>query len=151
MQRDLPDETSYKVEIREFNGNLLDYILKAEKIERYYDRKLLNAFGVSIVSYDADGKIKSTMLADSTTVDDTRNMIYASGKVVLSSENGKIEAPRLVWDRAMDEIMAPDRVILTREDNVLRGYRMRTDSTISYAEMESVSAEGSIKAGEFDW
>lgn len=151
MDMALPDETSYNIEIREFIGDRLDYILKAGKIERFYDKRILNAYQVKITSFDTLNQIKSTMLADTTIVDDARNIIYANGNVKLSSPNGTIESRRLIWDRAGDEIIAPDRLILTRDGNVLRGTNLRTNSTISYAEMETVSAEGIVSETDFDW
>ncbi len=151
MDRALPDETSYNIEIYQYKETHLEYILKAAKVERFYDRQILNGYAVEIVSYDLDQSIKSTILADTTIVDDARNLIYAYGNVRLSSENGTIIARKLTWDRGSDEIVSPDRVTLTRDGNVLRGINLRTNSTISYAEMETVSAEGMISETELNW
>ncbi len=151
MDRALPDETSYNIEITEYVNDRVEYILKAAKIERFYDRKILNAYDVLITTFDEERQIKSTMVADTTIVDDARSIIYANGNVKLSSPNGTIEALRLVWDRIGDEIVSPGRVVLTRDDTVLRGINLRTNSAISYAEMETVSAEGSVSESDLDW
>lgn len=151
MDRNLPDETSYNIEIYEYNAEKIDYVLKAAKVERFYDRKILNAHDVLITTYDNQMQIQSTMKADTTIVDDARNMINASGNVFLSSPNGTIQALRIVWDRNSDEIFSPNRVVLTRDDTVLRGINLRTNSTISYAELETVSAEGTVSEADLDW
>ncbi len=151
MDRNLPDETSTNVTITEFNGLSTDYILTAKRIERYYDRQILNAYGARIQAYDAKKGGTSLMEADSTIVDDARNMIYAYGNVKLSSPNGSISSGRMIWDRNMDEIIAPGPVTLVRSGNTLRGEDLRTNTRIDYAEMKTVSAEGIFNEEDFDW
>ncbi|HRY83672.1 MAG TPA: hypothetical protein P5533_03460, partial [Candidatus Cloacimonadota bacterium] len=48
MDRNLPDEVSSNVRISQLDGDRVEYILEAKKIERYYDRKLLNGWDVTI-------------------------------------------------------------------------------------------------------
>ncbi|MDZ4121503.1 MAG: LPS export ABC transporter periplasmic protein LptC [Candidatus Cloacimonadaceae bacterium] len=151
LDRALPDETSYNISIREYKGQYLDYIMQAAKVERFYDRKILNAYKVIINSYDEAGNISSTMLADTTIVDDARNIIFANGNVKLSSSNGIVSSNRLIWDRGADEITSPSSVTLVRDGNVLRGQSLRTNSSISYAEMDAVSAEGVVSETDIAW
>ena len=151
MDRSQPDETSLKVELSEYNKDKLEYKLKADKIERFYERKILNGYRVLITTFDDANQVKSTIKADTTIVDDVRNMIYAHGNVFFSSPNGSIQAKRLIWDRTIDEIISPEPVILTRDGNVLRGSNLRTNSSISYAELETVSAEGKVDEKDINW
>lgn len=151
LGRDLPDETSVNVTITEFDAGNIDYILKAQKIDRFYDRRLLNAYGALLSAFDAKSGTWSTMKADTTIVDDARNLIFANGNVFISSVNGSITARRIVWDRNADEITSPDMVTLVRAGNTVRGERLRTNSTISFAELDKVSAEGSFIEADFDW
>lgn len=151
MDRSLPDETSFNVRIVEYVGPGKSYILEAKKIERFYDKKILNAWNVRITTFDKFNKQQSTIFADTTIVDDARNVIYANGKVRINSPNGNISARRIVWDRNIDQIVAPDQVVLTRGDTTLRGNNLRTDSKISRAEMDVVSAEGRVSDQEIDW
>jgi LPS export ABC transporter protein LptC len=151
MDRNLPDETSTNVTITEFNGHNVDYILSAKRIERFYDRQMMNAYGTRIQAYDPKKGGTSLMEADSTIVDDARNMIYAYGNVKLVSPNGSIAAGRMIWDRNMDEIIAPGAVTLVRDGNTLRGNDLRTNTRIDYAEMQTVSAEGIFNEEDFDW
>ncbi len=151
MDRNLPDETSYGVTITEMDGTAIGYVLQAQKIERYYDRKMLYGWKVKISTYDKLGKLKSTINADTTVVDDARNIIIANGKVLMKSDNASIETRKIVWDRNLDEITAPDKVTLTRDGSVLKGTKLRTNSMISFAEMDAVEAEGIFEEKDLDW
>jgi LPS export ABC transporter protein LptC len=151
LNRSLPDETSGDVSIYSYKENRVDYLLTAARIERYYDLKRLWAWKVKITTYDEKGAIKSTMVADTTFVDEAVNYIKAMGNVVMSSPNGTIKSRIITWDRNIDEIFAPEKVTLIRDGNILSGDNLRTDVNISYAEMNSVSAEGIIKGDELAW
>jgi len=151
LNRSLPDETSSNVSVYSYKGNEIDYILTAEKMERYYNTRQLNAWNVRIVTYDDNNRVKGTISADTTYVDEARNLIKAMGNVIFESENGTIKSRILNWDRNADEIYSPERVTLIRDDKTLRGDNLRTNSSISFAEMTSVSAEGTVKGDELDW
>ncbi|MBW6514574.1 MAG: LPS export ABC transporter periplasmic protein LptC [Candidatus Syntrophosphaera sp.] len=150
MKGGLADETSTNVTITEFDEAGIAYILKAARIDRYYDRRVLNAYEVEITAYDKKGET-SVLLADSTIVNDASNQIFAFGNVRLSSPGVKVQTSRLIWDRNMDEITAPDNVTLIREGNVLRGKNLRTNLSIYPTLMDSVSAEGYFGEDYLDW
>jgi LPS export ABC transporter protein LptC len=151
MDRSLPDETSSDVTITEFDKGSISYILKAAKIDRYYDRRILNAYKVDITAFDNKKGGTTQMKADSTIVDDARNLIFAHGNVQLKSPGGSVATSRMIWDRNADEITAPDKVTLVREGNVLRGKNLRTNLSIYPSEMDSVSAEGVFDKEYLDW
>jgi LPS export ABC transporter protein LptC len=151
MDRNLPDETSYNVKITQFNGTRTDYILEAGKIERFYDRRLLKAYKVDITAFDPKTGESSLLKADTTIVDDARNLIYANGNVFLSSGGGSVSSRRMVWDRNTDEIVAPDKVTLVRVGNVLKGENLRTNTRMDFAVMEKVSAEGFLDEEDLGW
>jgi LPS export ABC transporter protein LptC len=150
LDRRLPDETSTGVTITEFDQGRIAYVLKAEKIDRFYDRRILNAYKVDITAYDSKGA-KSLLKADSTIVDDARNQIFAYGNVNLISPGGNVSSGRMVWDRNSDEIMAPGQVTLIQDGNVLRGKNLRTNLSVYPTEMDSVSAEGFFEEDYLDW
>lgn len=151
LNRGLPDETSNNVSIYAYKENRVDYILTANKIERYYDSRRLYAWNVKIVSYDDKKNLRSTIVADTAYVDEARNLVQAIGNVVFDTPNGTIKSRVINWDRNIDEIYVPTKVTLIREGNVLYGDNLRTDSRISFAEMSAVSAEGMLKGDEIDW
>jgi len=58
----------------------------------------------------------------------------------------------MFWDRNVDEIMVPTRLTLTRMGDVLRGENLRTNTKLSFAEMNTVTAEGYFDEEDFmDW
>ncbi|MFB3844376.1 MAG: LPS export ABC transporter periplasmic protein LptC [Candidatus Cloacimonadaceae bacterium] len=151
LNRSLPDEISNNVSIYAYKDQKVDYLLTAAQMERFYDTRQLHAWKVHLVTYDKTGKVKSTITADTTFVDESRNLIQARGNVVYTTSNGIIKSDVINWDRNIDEIYSPTRVTLIRENNVLTGSQLRTNSTLSYAEMDSISAEGIVKPNEINW
>jgi hypothetical protein len=62
-----------------------------------------------------------------------------------------VATQKMVWDRSVDEITAPLMVTITRAGDVMRGQNLRTNSQLSYVEMDAVSAEGIVKEKEIKW
>jgi len=151
LQRGLPDEISQTVQVTDYKDGRVESIMLADRVERFYDRRILNAYQVKITTLGEDDSIRSVVLADTAIVDDARNIIFANGNVRLSSPNGSIQTRKLTWDRNIDDILAPEQVTLTRDQNVLRGVNLRTNSLISFAEMDNVSAEGIVDEKDIDW
>ncbi len=151
LDRSLPDETSHKVKVTQYVDNRIEYHLEANKIERFHDRRMMYGYGVVLTTYDKDNRINSTIMADTTIVDDARNVIFANGNARMTSSNGTLSTSKIVWDRAVDEITAPLKVKLVRGSDVLYGERLRTNSTISFVEMDAVSAQGIVNPKELNW
>ena len=151
MEAGIPDENATGVRVMEYTNNRLDYIIEAASMQRYTDRRMMYGYDVTLSSYDREGAISSVIRADTTIVDDARNIIFANGNAVYQSDEGEIRTQRIIWERTMDSITAPGFVILTRGDDVLRGHSMRTDARLSFVEMETVSAEGYIVEEDISW
>ncbi len=151
LKRGLPDETSANVTITEFDKEGIAYILKAAKIDRYYERRILNAYQVDLTAFDRTKGGTSSLKADSTIVDDARNIIFAHGNVKLVGREGSISTSRLIWDRNLDEVLAPGNVTLVKGGNVLRGTNLRTNLSIYPTEMDNISAEGYFEKDFLDW
>jgi LPS export ABC transporter protein LptC len=151
LNRSLPDETSTNVSIYEYKENRIDYILTAASIERYYNTRQLRAWKVKITSYNKNKKVETTITADTTYVDEARNFIQAMGNVVFVTPNGTIKSRLINWDRNVDEIYTPETVTLIRDGDTLQGNNLRTNSVLSYVELNTVSAEGTVTQDEIDW
>ena len=87
LARDLPDEISYNVKLIQLDNDRNEYFLEANKIERFYNRRLLYAYKVTLTTYDKNNQISSVIKADTTIVDDARNLIFANGNALLTSPN----------------------------------------------------------------
>ncbi len=151
LESGIPEENARNVRIMEYTNNRLDYIIEANRMERFTDRRMLYGYDVILTSYDREGIKSSVIMADTTIVDDARNIIFANGNAFYESEEGTIRTQRIVWERTSDHITVPVYVVLTRGEDVLRGHSLRTDSRLSYVEMETVSAEGYIVEEDFSW
>jgi len=151
MDRAVPDEISYDVQITQYIDNRTEYYLEAKRIERFTGRRMMYGYGVTLTTYDKNNLVNSTIKADTTIVDDARNIVYANGHATMTSPNGSLSTPKIIWDRAVDEITAPLNVTLIRDGNTLRGSNLRTNSQLSFVEMDGVSAEGKLKPEEIDW
>jgi len=151
LERGLPDETSLNVRLSEYTNERLDYVIEAQRMERFTDRRLLYGYKVTLTSYDRFGVISSVVRADTTIVDDARNIIFANGNASFETPDGNLKTSKMVWERNLDELSAPGYVVLSRSGDILRGTNLRTNAKFSYATLDAVSAEGIIDEADFDW
>jgi LPS export ABC transporter protein LptC len=150
-QPDIPDEVSDSVHIRQMNLNKLDFDLWALRVNRWEAKHLTIAQQVKIQSYNPDGSLKSTLVADSARVDEINNFIIGKGHVRVDSENGIMKAPYAKWDRNSDELFAQGNVVVIRGENTLYGSELKTDIRLDRIEILEVSAQGTINEEDFTW
>lgn len=132
---------------------LLDRIeqkMFASHYDEYEDGMVITE-NVFIENYQPDGSIKYTLKCDRAEVDDIKKIITAIGKVIITSEQGILETPYLIFNQQTDAIFAPHEVKLIRGDNILYGTSLKTDVHFEKIEIKSVSAEGKIGNEKFDW
>lgn len=152
LEQGIADENSEGVKVSEYVNNRLDYIIEAKSMERFTDRRMLYGYFVTLSSYDQAGMLSSVIKADTAIVDDARNVIFANGNVSFKTQEGEIKGEKMFWDRNLDEITVPTYVTLTRNGDVLTGQSLRTNTKLSYAEMDAVKAEGYFDEEDFlDW
>jgi len=152
LEHGLADETSTKVTLSEYENDRLVHIIQAERMERFTDRRMLYGYRVTLSSYDKNGIISSVIKADTTIVDDARNVIFANGNVSFKTNEGEIKTQKMFWERSVDEITVPVPLILTRGADILRGNSMRTNASLSFVEMDAVAAEGYFDEKDIlDW
>ena len=152
LEQGVADEHSEGVRMVEYRDERLDYIIEAKSMERLTDRRMMYGYQVTLTSYDKEGQVSSVIMADTTIVDDARNVVFANGNVSFKTKDGDIKTQKMFWDRNVDEIMVPTRLTLTRMGDVLRGENLRTNTKLSFAEMNTVTAEGYFDEEDFmDW
>ncbi len=152
LEQGIADENSTGVKLVEYNNDRLDYIIEAASMERFTQRRMLYGYSVTLSSYDKNGLVSSVIKADTTIVDDARNVIFANGNVSFKTQEGEIRTQKMFWERSVDEITVPVALTLTRGNDVLRGKSMRTNTKLSYVEMDAVAAEGYFDEETFlDW
>ena len=151
LEQGVPEENALKVRMVEYRDDMVDYIIEAAEMDRFTDRRMVYGYDVTLTSYDRQAQISTVIKADTTIVDDARNIIFANGNVIFESGQGKIKTQKMIWERNMDEITAPATVVLIRGGDVLRGKNLRTNAKLSFAEMDVVSGEGYVDEKTFSW
>lgn len=95
--------------------------------------------------------MESTLKCQIANIDETQNIVICQGDVIVDSENGTLFTPKLTWYRNSDKVLAENGVKLVRNDDVLKGERLRTDLELNNIEIIKVSAEGTVKGGALEW
>lgn len=143
MDRNAPDENSKGVELKKYNGNKLEYLLQARSITRYYEDQRTIADSVYIMTVEEDTGIVSTVICDTTIIDDRSNIIKGIGNVVFKyGDLRRIETNLALWDRTSDRITCPGEVDYWDENTYLNGYNLITNSKLEMTKMEKVSGQG---------
>jgi LPS export ABC transporter protein LptC len=151
IEQGIPEENALGVRMIEYRDDKVDYIIEAAAMDRYTDRRMTYGYDVTLTSYDRQDQISAVIKADTTIVDDARNIIFANGNVEFKGREGTLRSQKMIWERTLDEITVPTYVVLIRGDDVLRGNNLRTNAKLSYAEMELVSGEGYVDEKTFSW
>ncbi len=151
LEQGIPEENALQVRMVEYRDEKVDYIIEAAKMDRFTDRRMVYGYDVTLTSYDNLAQISAVIKADTTIVDDARNIIFANGNVVFEGNEGRIRTQRMIWERNLDEITVPGAVVLIRGGDVLRGTNLRTNAKLTYAEMEVVSGEGNVDEKTLSW
>lgn len=147
----VPDEIADSVFITSIKNDIVEFELSAQHIKKFYHNRLTVADTVFITTYTATGEKSSTLYCDQAEMDETRNIMIGTGNVIITSENGILKTPYLVWDQNSGAIVAQNGVTLIRENNILRGYEMLTDIELNHIEITRVSAEGQVDEEDIDW
>ena len=143
LDREAPDENSKNVEVKKYNGDKLEYLLKARAITRFYDSQRTIADSVYIVTVEEDTGIISTVVCDTTIIDDKSNIIRGIGNVVFKyGDLRRVETDLAYWDRTNDRITCPGQVDYWDDNTYLNGYNLMTNSKLEMTRMEKVSGQG---------
>lgn len=151
MDRGNPQENALGVRMVEYRDDKVDYIIEAAVMDRFTDRRMTYGYDVTLTSYDLNAQISNVIKADTTIVDDARNIIFANGNVRFEGSAGKLRTQKMIWERSLDEITVPTSVVLIRGGDVLRGNSLRTNTKLSFVEMNVVSGEGYVDEKTFSW
>jgi len=151
IQGQIPDEESDSVKIVSINQNFIEQEITAIHIDRYSKLKKIIADTVFVTNYKEDGSIKSTLYCDKANIDDAKNIFTGIGNVIVTSKNGIMKTPYLIWNRNTNGLHAKNGVTLIREDNILYGKEMETNTNLDKIKIIKVSAEGIINEENIDW
>jgi|AntAceMinimDraft_2_1070361.scaffolds.fasta_scaffold13615_3 LPS export ABC transporter protein LptC len=145
-----PQEFIEGIEVYEMKGSIPEYKLKAEVIKNFYDIKRTIAYKAQLDSYDKDGNHYSYIECDSAYVENDGDLIKAYGHVYLKTPNGIVKTDYIYWDKPSDKVLAPNKVVLIRDDNEVSGFNLRTDSRFRITNMDNVKAVGTVNEKDSD-
>ncbi|MFA5497932.1 MAG: LPS export ABC transporter periplasmic protein LptC [Candidatus Cloacimonadia bacterium] len=145
------EEQSDNVEIYEIKDNNVMRKILADKVERFYEKKQLEAYVVTIIDFDEEGNEIMNLTAEKMTISENDDEYTASGNVVVKKESNYLYTELLVWDQIYDTIYAPGEVTLVREDNVVKGVELRSDIEFKNISLNKVTAEGKLDEKNIDF
>ena len=148
--KDLPTKQAENVWIVTTNHDKIEEEMTAVHFDEYEDG-LIVADTVFIKNFNEYGSLKYTIKSDKIRRDNTKNMLIAIGNVIVTSDNGVLKTPYLEFNGETEIIVAKEKVILEREDNILYGKELTTDLSFEKIKIIQVSAEGKIDEENIDW
>ncbi|MDD3052268.1 MAG: LPS export ABC transporter periplasmic protein LptC [Candidatus Cloacimonetes bacterium] len=147
----MPDEIADSLEVVTVMGEKIDSKLWAVHLERFYDRKITIMESVYTETYETDGRLKYSLKCNKAEIDETKNILTATGNVIITSESGVLKTEKLIWDQNTDELFTDVQFTLIRGDNLLKGEYLRTDMNFEKIDMQKVKGEGLLNAEEIEW
>lgn len=105
------------------NGEIKVKII-AGKIERFANKQphLIFSEGLKVLFYNDSVKLQSTLLANSASVDEEKNIMLAQDNVeLISNDDKKIETEELIWDEKKNKIYTDKKVKITTGKEVVYG------------------------------
>ncbi len=147
----LPQQQLDDVFTVEMNGKDTIRTIKALHMDNYPKKKLIIADTVYVTEFNDDKTIKSKLYCDKAEINQITDIYKCRGNVIVTTPNGILKTPFLIWDKKNDKIIAKNGVTLTRENNVLQGETLETDSKLTQIKITKVSAKGKLEQKDIRW
>ncbi|MCB5249556.1 MAG: LPS export ABC transporter periplasmic protein LptC [Candidatus Cloacimonadales bacterium] len=143
-------ETIDSVFVVATDGNNLEWLLHADKVEKYPDKQFWKAYNVKFESVPTDNSDPTIMTSNEAEIDEISNKITGKGNVIIISPNGLLKTEFLTLNRFNNEVFAPGFVYLEKEDNIIKGTGLTTNVTFDYVNLQQVSGEGTTSDAFFE-
>jgi len=147
----MPDEIADSLEVVTVMGENIDSKMWAVHLERFYDKKITIMDTIYTETYESDGRLKYSLKCNHAEIDETKNILTATGNVIITSTSGILKTEKLIWDQNTDELFTDVQFTLIRDENVLKGEYLKTDMDFEKIDMQKVKGEGLIDAEEIEW
>ncbi len=107
-------------------------VIDAKYIEKRFGQETTNAREIYATFYDSAGHVTSWLTADSGIVNQDKNQINVYGDVVVTSKDSvRLYTDSLSWDQKLNSVVTDDYVEIHRGKNILRGYGLITDRSLT--------------------
>lgn len=138
----VPDEEFQDFVTQESDSGRVEWRLMAPKADRYIKRKLVLLDKPTIEFFDKQGKLRTTLVAETGEyAEESRNMLARGNVVVRTIDGDVLETDSLLWDNAREKILSDAFVRLTRQDDIVTGWGLEADP-----DMDSVDIKRDVEA-----
>ncbi len=145
-------ETAYDVEILYSDSARIRVRIKGPVMLNYLDRRSPRQEfpeGLSVDFYDEQEQITSHLDANYGIRYQDEALVVVKDSVVWKSVEGeKLETEELRWDERQQKIFTNKYVVITRPDEIIRGYGFEANQNFSYSRIKAI--DGRIKLEEMD-
>ncbi len=126
-----PDQVVWDFTTTDSDSGQLLWILRAEKALIFRKAKRVQSVGVSVDMYGGEGKLNSTLTADSGLFDRRSGAMTAIGSVRVESREGyELDTEILHWDRDRELFHTEAYVEVRQGENLYSGYDMECDQNL---------------------
>jgi LPS export ABC transporter protein LptC len=141
-----PDEVFTDFVTQESDSGLVVWRLTAPQGDRFKEKKLVVLDHPTIVFYDEQGKVRTTLVSEGGEYFEDKRDMLAFGRVVVTSVEGDVlETDSLFWDNTQKKILSNSFVKLTRDGDVITGYGLECKE-----DLRSVDIKREVKATVVD-
>lgn len=120
-----PDESAKDVTIFYSDSGMTEFVLTSSVLDKYYSPDAYIEFpkGIKIVTYGDSNKIKNTLTANYAINYESRKMMEAKSKVVITNlvTNEVIETEHIVWDQLNHKIYSDVFIKRTNSEGIMYG------------------------------
>lgn len=118
--------------------------LKAKKQLRFQDGRERYPEGIYAEMYEKDGRLKSTLVADSAIYFPNEKIYKAMGNVVIENklQGKKLESDVLNWNKDTEEVHTDSRVRITADGQIITGRGLKAKQ--DFSEYEILDIEGTV-------
>lgn len=107
--------------------------IKSERVISYAEQDSAWGFGLLVDFFDEQGKHTSTLRADSALVREKARFLEVFGRVkITTDERQTLDTDHLSWNDAKRTISTDGYVVITKDDDVMRGYGFESDPELTH-------------------
>jgi LPS export ABC transporter protein LptC len=134
----LPSQEITDFVMRETNeSGRLTWIFRAAEARIFEARDDVEARGIRIDFYDAEGRVGSVLSADRAVIQRRTNDMHATGNVVVRNAAGQeLHTEELMYSSERDKIFTDKFVRVIRGRDLLTGYGLETDPDLEGGQLE---------------
>ena len=130
-ESELPSQESWNDTIYISENGKLQAILTTSHLREFDEKKLRLLDSVYVRFFGKDGKLTSTLVADSGKVNDAKKEFTAIGNVVLRGSQGRVLfTPELSWSSKTGKIYTDKKVKIIDGDETLKGVGLVSDKNL---------------------